>query len=165
MAYAAVTIYGAWYQAESAKAQGKSEQNLAEYNAQIMERNAQIAEQRKRMAERAGTVKSRQQAKAASRQQSKLLANLGASGAVIQTGAPLDVLAEQASESEIENMMIGYDTQVAMMQAQSEADSMRHEAQAELFRGDMARTRGKNRATASYIGAGGTLLSGFGGKA
>lgn len=142
---------GQIYQGMAASAEGKSAQNMAEYNAKLAMREKQQIEQR-------GKQESILQAKAASRQESKLLASLGASGAVVQTGTPLDILAEQAAESERENLMIGYDTQVAASQAESQA-------RVDRMRGKVARTRGKHKATASYIGAGGTLLTGFGGGA
>ena len=139
---------GMVYQGMAASAEGKSAQNMADYNAELAMRNKAQIEAR-------GKEESILQAKSASRQESKLLASLGASGAVVQAGTPLDILAEQAAESERENLAIGYDTQVAAQQQESQAELDR-------LSGDVARQRGRNQATASYIGAGATLLSGFG---
>ena len=143
----ALMAAGQVYQGMAADAQGKSAQNMANYNAQLALRNKAQIEAR-------GKQESIQQAKEASRQQSKLLAQLGGSGAVVQTGTPLDILAEQAKESELENLLIGYDTQVAAQQQESQAALDR-------MQGDIYRQKGKNKATASYIGAGSTLLQGF----
>jgi len=143
----ALMAAGQVYQGMAADAQGKSAQNMANYNAQLALRNKAQIEAR-------GKQESIQQAKEASRQQSKLLAQLGGSGAVVQTGTPLDILAEQAKESELENLLIGYDTQVAAQQQESQAALDR-------MQGDIYRQKGRNKAMSSYIGAGSTLLQGF----
>ena len=139
---------GQIYQGLAAKAQGESAQNLADYN-------AQLALREKAAIERRGKAESILQAKKASRQESSLRAKFGKAGVVAQAGVPLDILAEQAAESERENLLIGFDTQVAASQAQSQADL-------DILSGKIAKQKGKNAMTASMIGAGGTLLTGFG---
>ena len=147
---AGVMAAGAVYQGMSASAQGKSAQNMADYN-------AKLAEQNKNRIEQKGRAESIRQAEAASRNEAAILAKVGQSGVVTQTGSPLEIFAEQALESERENLLIGYDTQVAASQQQSQADIDR-------MSGSIARERGKNQATASYIKAGGSLLQGFASK-
>jgi len=139
---------GAIYQGMAQSAQGKSAQNMADYNAKLAEQNRARIEQK-------GKQDSIRQAEAASRHESSILAKIGQSGAVTQVGAPLDIFAVQAAEAERENLLIGYDTQVAASQQQSQADIDR-------MSGSVARQRGRNQATASYIQAGGSLLTGFG---
>jgi hypothetical protein len=132
---------------QAASAEGKSQQNIANYNAQVQEREAKAIEQRT-------ALEQRRQAEAAARQQSSLEAGLGAAGAVSTAGAPLMLQAKQASESELENLNIGYT-------GREEATAARTQAQLDRMGGKLARQRGKAEATGHYIGAGTTLLSGF----
>jgi len=138
---------GQVYSGMAASAEGKGESRLAKYNAQVQEREAQAIEQR---GKREGIM----QAKEAERRMSTLAARLGTSGVVTTEGSPLAILAEQATESEQDNLMIGYN-------AQLEASRARAQARADIYEGKLAKQRGRNKATASYIGAGGTLLTGF----
>ena len=145
----AAQVAGAVYQGMAANAQAESAQNMSKYNAQLALRNKAQIEAR-------GKQESIQQAKEASRQSSSLLAKIGASGAVAQAGTPLDIMAEQAVENEMENLAIGYDTQVAAQQQESQAEL-------DIMQGDIARQRGRMAAGAAYMGAGSSVLSGFGG--
>lgn len=139
--------YGQIQQGQAAEAEEKSASNIANYNAQVQEREAQAVEQRT-------ALEQRRQAEAASRQMGTLRANLGAGGAVMTSGSPLMIQAKQASESELENLMIGYEGRTEASRARSAAEGYRLE-------GKMAKQRGKAAKRASYIGAGTTLLSGF----
>jgi len=141
------TAYGQYREGEAAKVEGKSRQNLANYNAQVQEQEAKAIEQRTAVAQR-------RQAEAAARQQSALEAGLGAAGAVTTAGAPLMLQAKQASESELENLMIGYTGAEQVRAAKTGARLSRME-------GKLARQQGKAKATGKYIGAGTTLLSGY----
>ena len=145
-----VTAGGQLYSGLAGKSEADSAANMEKYNAQVELR-------RKHMIEQRGKSASILQAKAASRGQSSLVARMAASGGVIQTGSYLEVLGAQAIESERENLMIGYDTQVAASQAQSAADL--HKMQASIYK-----QKGKNLMTAAFITAGTSLLQGFGGK-
>jgi len=132
---------------QAASVEGKSQQNIANYNAQVQEREAKAIEQRT-------AVEQRRQAEEAARRQSTLEAGLGASGAVTTAGAPLMLQAKQASESELENLMIGYT-------GREEATAARTQGQLDIMQGKLAKQRGKAEAKGQYIGAGTTLLSGF----
>ena len=132
---------------QAASAEGKSQQNIDIYNAQVQEREAKAIEQRT-------AVEQRRQAEAAERRQSTLEAGLGEAGAVSTAGAPLLLQAKQASESELANLNIGYT-------GREEATAARTQAQLDITQGKLARQRGKARATGRYIGAGSTLLTGF----
>lgn len=135
-------------QGMAAKQAGKDEASLAEYNARVMESQAKAKE------EQTLAIQKRQ-AEAAARVQSSLEAELGASGVVSTAGTPLLVQAKQASELELENLMIGYEGQV-------EAERYRSQAAGERYKGKLAKRRGKNEMFGSLLGAGGTLLTGFG---
>jgi hypothetical protein len=132
----------------AAEAEGKSQQNMSNYNAALQEREAQQVEART-------ALQQKQQAEAADRAQSTMRAGLGASGAVTTDGSPLLIQAEQASQAEMENLMIGYS-------GQQEATAARSQGTLDVMSGKIARQRGQAGKTAGYLGAGSTLLTGFG---
>ena len=145
------TALGAYGQIQgglAAEAEGQSQQNMANYNAALQEREAKSIEART-------ALQQKQQAEAADRAQSTLRAGLGASGAVSTAGSPLMIMAKQASESEMENLMIGY-------QGSEEALAARSQGKLDIMGGKIARQRGSAGKTAGFMGAGSTLLTGFG---
>lgn len=136
--------------AGAAKAEAKSAQNIANYNAAVMEREAEAIRQKARFEQR-------RQVKAGERIKSSLLAALGASGADITVGAPLELQAEQAAELELENILIGYEGEVGAQRALSQAALDR-------LQGRLYRQKGRNLALARNIQLakeGVTLLTGF----
>jgi len=135
----ALMAAGQVYQGMAADAQGKSAQNMANYNAQLAMRNKAQIEAR-------GKRESIQQAEVAASRRSTITNQFGINDA--------NILAAQAKEDEIENLLIGYDTQVAAQQQESQAALDR-------MQGDIYRQKGRNKAMSSYIGAGSTLLQGF----
>jgi hypothetical protein len=132
----------------AAEAEGKSQQNMANYNAALQEREAQQIEQRT-------ALQQKQQAEAADRAQSTMRAGLGASGAVTTAGSPLMIQAKQASEAEMENLNIGF-------QGSEEALAARSQGKLDIMGGKIARQKGAAGKTAGFMNAGSTLLSGFG---
>lgn len=134
--------------AQAAAAQAESAKAMAEYNAQVAEQEAKAIERRT-------GFEGRRAAEAAERRQSKLRAALGTAGVILTAGAPLKIQAEEAKESELEQLLISYEGDVAASRARSQAVLDR--AQADIFgqRAGAARTAG-------FIGAGSTLLTGFG---
>ena len=136
-------VAGQIQQGRAAEAEARSAQNIANYNAAVMEQQAESER-------RAGQFRGIRQAKAGERVKSSLQAAIG------KAGSPSLMLeAEQAAELELENLMIGYESELA---------AGRYESQATLDRmqGELYRRKGRNLATASYIGAGSTLLMGAG---
>jgi hypothetical protein len=134
--------------ASAASAQAKGQQAISNYNARVAEQNARAAEIQ------AG-FKGRQQALAADRQESTLLNQLGASGVSPTEGTPLLIQTEQADQADLDQLMIGYQGVVAAQQQRSQAAI--DKAQASLY-GQQASAA----MTAGYIGAGTSLLYGFG---
>ena len=126
------------------RAQGKSEQNIANFNAEV-ERQKAIGERAK-----AGFAQKRQ-AKKGLAIKSALEAKLGAAGGL---GSPVagDLAAEQAGELELENLLLGYEGEVLAQQ---------HEAQAELdlLQGKLAKQKGKAGARAANVQFGMQLLT------
>ena len=132
----------------AAEVEGKSAQAIANYNAAVQEREAQAIEQRT-------GLEQRRQTEEAARAMSRMRAGFGAAGVVSTAGTPLQIQAKQASEFEMENLMIGY-------RGQTEAARARSAAEIERMGGRLAKERGKAAKRAGYIGAGATLLTGFG---
>lgn len=136
-----LTIGGTLLSAFGKYQAGEEDNAVARYNAKLKEREAKAAEQK-------ALIESRQQAEAAARKMSSLRAAISKSGAVSSTGTALAVLGKQAEESEKENLMIGYEGATESQRLRSEAEGLRYE-------GKVARRAGR-------IGAGATLLTGFG---
>ncbi len=128
-----ITAYGQIEAGREAEATAKYNQALQEQQAREIERTTRFRQER--------------QAEAGVRAISKLRAGLGAAGAVTTTGAPLMLEAKQASEFELENLMIGRAGIIGAERARAA--------------GRMERYRGKVAKRAAYIGAGTTLLTGF----
>ncbi len=132
--------------AKGLRAQGQSEQNIAEFNAQVAEQRA-VAERAK------GAFAQKRQAKKGVAIQSALEAKLGAAGG---TGSQVagDLVGEQAEELELENLLLGFEGEVLAQQSESQAELDR-------LQGKLARQRGKSEARAANIKFGTTLLTGF----
>ncbi len=152
-------------QAQAQVAQVRSLQNIANYNALVMEREAEAIRQRalfgqKRQAERGKRVKS------------ALVAKIAAAGGL---GSPVaaDLAAEQAAELELENLLVGFEGEVLAGRAETQAELDRLQAQIYGRRVKPLRQigrmtsrafeqRARNLRTAGFLGAGETLLTGFG---
>ena len=132
------------------RAEGKSAQNIANFNAAVAEQEAEA------LRARAGFAQKRQ-AKRGVEITSALTAKLGAAGGI---GSPvaLDLAAEQAAELELENLLIAYEGEVAAGRAESQAVIDR-------LSGKLAKQRGKAGARAANVQFGTTLgtslLTGF----
>lgn len=149
------TAIGLGMQAGSVYAQGQAEAAeastqaaLANYNARVSELNARAREQRTKFDQIRQQMRGR-------KVMGTLRARLGASGAMISEGAPLNLLAEQAFELELENALIGYE-------GMTEAAQLRSQAQFQRAQADIYRKRAGSYRRAGAIGAGATLLGGFG---
>ena len=138
----AVATYGQYQQGQAAEAQGKSQQDMANYNARVAEQNAKAKELR------AGFAQKRQAKKAAEIKSSQI-AKLAAGGGL---GSPVagDLVAEQASELDLENLLIGYEGQVGAEQSRSQATLDR-------MQGGLYNKAGKATAKRAKIGAASTF--------
>jgi len=122
----------------------QSAQNIANYNAAVMEQEAEAIRKK-------GKFEQVQHAKESARVMSTLEKNLLAQGA---TGSGL-LEEEQEAELELEGLLIGYEAETAARRAESQAIIDRAS-------GRLAGQRGKSAKKAGYLGAGATLLTGFG---
>lgn len=138
---------GGVMQAQAQMQQAKDQEAMMKYNARVKEMEAKQALAK-------ATFDSQRQAEAAERVKSTLRANLGASGAVPTEGTPLLVQAKQASELELDNLMIGYNGIV-------DAQSLRQGASADRAQGKMYAKAGRNSAMATYMNTGGSILGGL----
>ena len=122
--------------AQGIRVAGKSAQNIAEFRAQIAEQNAKAARLRSGFAQQ-------RQAEVAEANLSQTIANLGAAGAI---GSPvaIDIGLKQISESELENLLIGFEGERA------EASSLLTAA-LERAGGKLARQQAKSAARAANI--------------
>jgi hypothetical protein len=125
--------------------------SVADYNARVQQREAEAAEQKM-------AYDQRRAVEAGTRQQSSMIAALGASGVSTQAGTPLQLQTTQAAESELDALMIGYERMLSANRARSAAAG-------EKMQASIYRTRAKNARLAGYIGAGSSVLQGFGGFA
>lgn len=132
------------------RTEGKSAQNIANFNAAVAEQEA------KAQRVKAGFAQKRQ-AKRGVAIKSALAAKIGAAGG---TGSPVaaDLTAEQASELELENLLIGFEGEILAGKAESQAKLDR-------LIGRIAKQRGKTQARAANVQFGiqlGTLGVGSG---
>jgi hypothetical protein len=144
----ALGAVGQIMQGSAAASQAKGEQAMANYNAAVANQNAV-------QTEKATLYKQQKQAEAADRQASTLRANLGASGAVPNEGTALQLQGTQAAQSELDNLMIGYQGQIQAGQYRSQAGLQQMQA------GIYGQAAG-NDMMAGMLGAGTSLLTGFG---
>ncbi len=132
--------------AQGIRAEGKSAQNIANFNAEVSKQQAE--------AERiAAGFEQERQAKAAEKAKSRLRAQLGAAGG---TGSPVafDLTKEQARELELEQLLIGFEGEVR-------AGRLETQAQLDTLQGQFARQRSKNLARAANISFGTQIATGF----
>lgn len=141
-----LTAAGQIQQGRAAKAQAESTEAMAAYNVAVQRREAEAVRQKARFEQKRA-------AKRGVRVKSALTAALGAAGGL---GSPVaaDLAAEQAAEIELESLLIGYEAEIGAERALSQAELDR-------LSGKAAKRRGRAAVTASRIGAGATLLSGF----
>lgn len=144
--------------AKGLRAEGKSAQNISNFNAAVAEQEAEALRERAKFAQK-------RQAKRGAEIKGELEAGLAAAGGL---GSPVaaDLIAEQAAELELENLLIGFEGEVGAGKAESQAEL-------DILQGKLSRQRGKSAARAANIRfatqlattpvgeKGGTLLTGF----
>lgn len=117
--------------------QGRQEQKVFEYNAAVNRQKADLVRQ-------AGDLRIEQMRREKSRFKSTQVAAYGAAG-VRLSGSPLQVIADTATEMEMDILVEDYNTRVGVVNARNEADL-------DVMRGQIA-------AKSGYWSAGTTLLS------
>ncbi len=145
-------------EAEAAARQAESQRAIADYNAQLAENQAKAIEQK-------AAFDQQRQAEEAARRMSTMQAQLGASGAIPTVGSPLLIQAKQASEFELDNLMIGYEGRTQASQARSEAEIQRYQGRMAGWQAQVYRSQGKYAKSAAKQASRSTLITGFGGTA
>jgi hypothetical protein len=134
------------YQAGRAReANARGQQALALYNARVQEQTAKAIEMKGKFDQ----IRFQRRARAI---QGKLRARLGASGALMTTGAPLFALAETASELALESALIGYETITQAARARSGAALSRAQASIQGQKARFAKRAGGLGAAVDILG-------------
>lgn len=128
--------------------QAKSQRSIARFNSIVADREA-TAQERK------GEFQQRRQGLKAARDLGTLRAKLGASGVAVSGGAASALVGEQVAESTLENMLIGFESDIEASRLRTQSGLFEQQAQA------FGQQRGEARLGALF-GAGQTLLTGFG---
>ena len=142
-------------QAQAAAAEAAGQQQIANYNGQVAGQNAAATRQQ-------AVYRQQLQSQEASRQESRIRAAAGASGFVTTTGSPLVALATQKTQDQLSNLMIGYQGQIGVSQAQSQAVMDQMQGDIYGMKSSNLSASAGNYAMAGDIGAGTSILQGFG---
>jgi hypothetical protein len=140
-------VAGIYGQGQAAASQAKGQQAVSEYNAKVQQQQAQAEAQ-------ATKYKGERLAEAQDRQASSLLAQAGAGGVVPSAGSPLLVQAKQAGQSELDRLILGYESGIAQQQNMNQA-------QLDTMQAGIYGQQAGNLSLAGTIGAGTSLLSGL----
>lgn len=130
----------------AAKRQGENEAAIAKYDQAVTNREVEQIELTNRF-------RSIQQAQESERIGNEILVNVNALGSVPTQGAGLLARATQSVQSELDNLLIGYEGRIEASRARSQAAGYGIEATA-------AKQRGRAGFAAGMIGAAGTTLLG-----
>lgn len=164
---AVAAVGGAAYGAISSAEQADAQKKAADYNAQVARQNAEIAKQQ-------GIAQAQAQDRQARVKMGAMKANMAASGVDPGVGSPLDVLADSARMSKLDNLTILWNAQakaagygnnanlddMLAASAQSKADSA---TTAGIINGIGAVAGGASKVYGSYVGGTETTSSYSGG--
>jgi hypothetical protein len=144
-ASAAMSAVGAIQQGQAAAAQGRAQQQAQQYNAIVKQQNAALARQQ------AGAREEQQRrgARQVLGQQRAALAQAG----IGMGGSALDIEEQSAVRAELDALSIAYEGDL-------QASGLLAAAQQDIYMGEVAKARGDNARTASYVSAGASILSG-----
>lgn len=142
-----LVVVAAVQAAKAQEQQARAQQAMSQYNAALQEQQAKQIEAKT-------LFDQTRNAQEAERQKSSLTAGLGMSGAVTTEGSPLLIQAKQASESELDNVMIGYEGGI-------NAQSARSQGTLDTMQAGIYGQRANNAMTSGYMNAGTSLLQGF----
>jgi len=148
LAIAGAAAAGSYMQGQAASSQAKAQAAMGRRNAEVAEKDALATEIKTRF-DQVRHVEEGERAV------SSLRARMGASGARLDEGAPLHIVAQQTMENELQNALIGYEGRTQSNRQRSQAAGYRAGA---VF----ADARAKNAKTAGIINAGTSLLGNVG---
>lgn len=112
-------VAAAGTQAVGSLIQGESQAQASEFNAAIARQNAQIAQQQ-------GAAAVQAQQRDAARRIGSMVANYGASGVQVDSGSPVDVLADSAAMATLDRLTLQYNyaLKAAGFENQAKVDDM-----------------------------------------
>lgn len=142
-----VAVAGGLQQGRAAEAQAKSQQNIANFGAELKKREAEAERQRR-------IFNQKRIAREGAEASSALAASISAEGGGASP-AGTEILVSQKKKTELDVLLEGFE-------GASKAKALEQEAQLLALGGKSAMKHGKNLKRASYFGAGSTLLTGFG---
>lgn len=143
----ALSAYGSYSQGQAQAAQAKAAANAANYNATVARNNAQLALEQGN----ANEESQRRHARMALGQQRAALAEAG----IGLEGTGGDLYEQSASGAELDAQNIRYG-------AQLQSTSYLNQSNLEMAQAKQYSRNAANASTASYIGAGSSLLAGYG---
>ena len=143
----ALSAYGTYSQGQAQAAQAKAAANAANYNSAVARNNAQLALEEGN----ANEESQRRHARAVLGQQRAALAEAG----IGLEGTGGDLYEQSASNAELDAQNIRYG-------AQLQSTSYLNQSNLEMAQAKQYSRNAANASTASYIGAGSSLLSGYG---
>lgn len=123
-----ISAIGVGVQAYGKKQDQEAANKAAEYNATILERNAQIADMQVENARQRGELEEKQFRLSLSKLKGEQRASFGASGAVVDTGSPLDVLLDTAEQGEFDALTIRHNAAVEAWGYGNQASDYRSQA-------------------------------------
>lgn len=151
--YIGVTLASAAASAYSSYSQGQQAQSMYKYQSAMAERNAQISELQARDIEKQGAIEEAQHRLKVQGMIGEQKSAIAAGGVAVDTGSPLDILADTAGLGE-------FDAQVIRSNARKQAWAARTQAQGYLAEAGALNTAGSNAYRNGTVGAAGSLLSG-----
>lgn len=134
--------------------QGQAAKEAGEYNAKVGEMNATLAERRAKDALERGKVEEQQKRQEVQGVLGRQQAAMAANGVDITFGSPLDTLIDTSTMGELDALTIRTNTA-------REAYDFRVDAANKRAGASMDRAAGNNALKGSYLGAGGTVLTGM----
>ena len=135
--------------------QGQAQADEAKGQAMLGERNAVVAEKDAIAVEAKTRFDQVRQVQAGERSVSSIRAKAGASGAQLDVGAPMHIVAAQVVENELQNALIGHS-------GQTQADRLRSKAAGFRAGAKFADIRADNIKTATLLNTGSSLLGNVG---
>ena len=145
------SVVGTGLSVISAFGSGDAAQDAAAYNARLLEQRAYSAEQEgQQEAGRLYDINRRKRASAT--------AAFGASGADVNLGSPVDVMADLAGQAAL-------DEEIARWRGRKQATAFRNDAAAKRWEGEQAASAAQARAGTMLLTGFGRISGGFGGGA
>lgn len=142
-----VAAYGAYQQGQAAKAEAKNKASIAAYNAEVARREGEA----KRRASEAEAARFKRYM---AEKQGEQISAIGRSG-VLFSGSPLTVIADTESQMYLDYLNILREGSEKQRQMEAQAGGLMMEAGA-------FKSQAKYASAASWMGAAGTALTGFG---